>query len=51
MREEHAIATEQGALPEEVERFDIHYRIQHILMLTSFLVLFFTGWALKAPDC
>ena len=37
-------------LPEEVERFNIHYRIQHVLMLTSFLVLFFTGWALKFSE-
>ncbi len=50
MREEHTIATAQRSLPEEVERFNIHYRIQHILMLTSFLVLFFTGWALKFSE-
>ncbi len=37
-------------LPEEVERFNIHYRIQHVLMLSSFLVLFFTGWALKFSE-
>jgi formate dehydrogenase subunit gamma len=38
------------ALPEEVERFDIHFRIQHVIMLTTFLLLFFTGWALKFSE-
>ncbi len=33
--------------PAEVERFDLHLRIQHVIMLTTFLLLFFTGWALK----
>jgi cytochrome b subunit of formate dehydrogenase len=37
-------------LPEEVERFNIHYRIQHVIMLVSFLLLFFTGWALKFSE-
>jgi cytochrome b subunit of formate dehydrogenase len=32
---------------EEVERFDIHFRVQHILLFTTFLVLAFTGWGLK----
>jgi len=31
----------------EVERFNIHYRIQHVLMFTTFLTLSFTGWGLK----
>ncbi|HEX9593514.1 MAG TPA: cytochrome b/b6 domain-containing protein [bacterium] len=31
----------------EVERINLTFRIQHIIMLTSFLLLFFTGWALK----
>jgi formate dehydrogenase subunit gamma len=31
----------------EVERFNLVFRIQHIIMLTTFLLLFFTGWALK----
>jgi cytochrome b subunit of formate dehydrogenase len=32
---------------EEVERFNIHFRIQHVLLFTTFLVLAFTGWGLK----
>jgi cytochrome b subunit of formate dehydrogenase len=35
--------SEQAALPKEVERFDLHFRIQHVIMLTSFLLLFFYG--------
>jgi hypothetical protein len=29
---------------EEVERFNIHFRVQHVLLFSSFLVLAFTGW-------
>jgi len=39
--------TSPVALPEEVQRFNLTFRIQHAVMAGSFLVLFFTGWALK----
>lgn len=31
----------------EVERFNIVFRIQHVIMFTTFLLLSFTGWGLK----
>ncbi|RME64220.1 MAG: cytochrome b/b6 domain-containing protein [Nitrospirae bacterium] len=31
----------------EIERFNIIFRIQHIIMFTTFLLLAFTGWGLK----
>ncbi len=34
-------------VPAEIERFDIIFRIQHVLMFTTFLILSFTGWGLK----
>ena len=34
-------------VPAEIERFDIIFRIQHVLMFTTFLLLSFTGWGLK----
>ncbi|HDO35797.1 MAG TPA: cytochrome b/b6 domain-containing protein [Nitrospirae bacterium] len=34
-------------IPEEVERFNIIFRIQHVIMFTTFLLLAFTGWGLK----
>ena len=34
-------------IPQEIERFNIIFRIQHILMFTTFLLLSFTGWGLK----
>jgi len=34
-------------IPKEIERFNIIFRIQHILMFTTFLLLSFTGWGLK----
>src|SRR5512141_1866479 len=34
-------------VPAEIERFDIIFRIQHVLMFTTFLLLTFTGWGLK----
>ncbi len=39
-------ATQQG-VPKEIQRFDIIFRIQHIVMFTTFLLLSFTGWGLK----
>jgi cytochrome b subunit of formate dehydrogenase len=35
---------------EEIVRFDIHQRLQHFLMLASFLALAFTGLPQKFPD-
>lgn len=32
---------------EEYERLNINYRIQHVMLFTSFLVLVFTGWPLR----
>lgn len=37
-------------IPNEVERFNIVFRIQHIVLFTTFLLLSFTGWALKYPE-
>jgi cytochrome b subunit of formate dehydrogenase len=34
-------------IPQEIERFNVTFRIQHILMFTTFLLLSFTGWGLK----
>jgi cytochrome b subunit of formate dehydrogenase len=34
-------------IPKEIERFDIIFRIQHVVMFTTFLLLSFTGWGLK----
>ena len=34
-------------IPQEIERFDLSARIQHIIMFTTFLLLSFTGWGLK----
>jgi len=34
-------------IPQEIQRFDLSARIQHIIMFTTFLILSFTGWGLK----
>jgi hypothetical protein len=34
-------------IPQEIQRFDLSARIQHIIMFTTFLLLSFTGWGLK----
>ena len=34
-------------IPKEIERFNLTFRIQHVIMFTTFLVLSFTGWGLK----
>jgi cytochrome b subunit of formate dehydrogenase len=39
--------TSAREIPREVERFNIIFRIQHVVMFTTFLVLSFTGWGLK----
>lgn len=36
--------------PKEIERFNIIFRIQHVILFTTFLLLSFTGWALKYPE-
>lgn len=35
------------SVPQEIERFDLSARIQHIIMFVTFLLLSFTGWGLK----
>ncbi len=42
--------TSTADLPEEIERFNIIFRIQHVIMFTTFLLLAFTGWGLKFAD-
>lgn len=37
-------------LPKEVERFNIHYRIQHIIIFIAILYLASSGLSLKYPD-
>jgi len=37
-------------IPKEIERFNIVFRIQHVILFTTFLLLAFTGWALKYPE-
>ena len=39
--------TSPKEIPKEIERFNIIFRIQHIIMFTTFLILSFTGWGLK----
>ena len=39
----------EPAEPTEIERFNIIFRIQHVILFVSFLFLTFTGWALKYP--
>ncbi len=45
-----AIQVQDLALPQEILRFDIHQRLQHFVMMASFLVLAFTGLPQKFPD-
>ena len=37
-------------LPKEVERFNIIFRIQHVVMFSTFLLLAFTGWGIKYAE-
>ena len=37
-------------IPQEIERFSAIFRIQHVILFTTFLLLAFSGWALKFPD-
>jgi formate dehydrogenase subunit gamma len=37
-------------IPAEYQRFNVAERIQHVIMFVTFLVLSFTGWALKYPE-
>jgi len=34
----------------EYQRFNLTFRIQHVILFVSFLLLAFTGWALKYPE-
>ncbi len=38
------------ARPAEYQRFNITFRIQHVILLVTFLLLAFTGWSLKYPE-
>lgn len=42
--------TTNTELPQEIERFNIIFRIQHIILFVTFLLLSFTGWGLKYAD-
>ncbi len=35
---------------QEIERFNVIFRIQHVIMFTTFLLLAFTGWGLKYAE-
>ncbi len=37
-------------IPKEYLRFNVTERIQHVIMFVTFLLLSFTGWALKYPE-
>ncbi|MEW5746992.1 MAG: cytochrome b/b6 domain-containing protein [Nitrospirota bacterium] len=37
-------------IPKEYLRFNLTERIQHVIMFVTFLLLTFTGWALKYPE-
>jgi cytochrome b subunit of formate dehydrogenase len=39
----------KNELPREYLRFNVIERIQHVILFTTFLLLAFTGWALKYP--
>jgi len=41
---------DKDAIQEEIERFNLQFRIQHIILFSTFLLLSFTGWALKYPE-
>jgi formate dehydrogenase subunit gamma len=34
----------------EYQRFNVIFRLQHVILLVTFLLLAFTGWALKYPE-
>jgi formate dehydrogenase subunit gamma len=36
--------------PKEFQRFNVTFRIQHVILLVTFLLLAFTGWSLKYPE-
>jgi len=42
--------TPNTELPQEIERFNLIFRIQHIILFVTFLLLSFTGWGLKYAD-
>ena len=37
-------------IPKEYMRFNVTERVQHVFMLVTFLLLTFSGWALKYPE-
>ncbi|MHB8877938.1 MAG: hypothetical protein ACYC8T_29945 [Myxococcaceae bacterium] len=39
-----------ASLPKSVQRLDIHQRIQHWMLISSVLLLVFTGWPLRAAS-
>lgn len=43
-------SVEKALRPEDLRRFDVHQRLQHFLMLSSFVVCVATGWPLRAYD-
>ncbi|MEW6410252.1 MAG: cytochrome b/b6 domain-containing protein, partial [Nitrospirota bacterium] len=48
--DQERLQSQINELPEEVERFNIHYRIQHIILFTTFIIVALTGWSLKYPE-
>ena len=36
--------------PKEVQRFNLTFRIQHVILMVTFLLLAFTGWSLKYTE-
>ena len=36
--------------PLEYQRFNLMLRIQHVILMVTFLLLAFTGWSLKYPE-
>ncbi len=50
MARSEAKAAAPAKTQEYVVRFDIHQRVQHLLMFTSFIVLALTGFPQKYPD-
>jgi len=47
---EHGPADAPVAADDEIQRFDVHIRIQHAIMIVSFVTLALTGWPLKSAS-
>src|SRR5512139_2361529 len=43
-------STMTDAKATEFQRFSVIFRIQHVILVVTFLLLAFTGWALKYPE-